>query len=73
MLEGKSPGPPGWGCAKGQLPIHRKRIQWNLDLSFFKGVEKTNECAKTINPETHFFKQKKSSTLSCFMAEFCLN
>jgi hypothetical protein len=25
-------------------------IQWNLDLSFLKGVEKTNdECAKTIN------------------------
>jgi hypothetical protein len=24
--------------------------------SFFKGVEKTNdECAKTINPENHFF------------------
>jgi len=26
-------------------------IQWNLDLSFFKGMEKQNdECGKTINP-----------------------
>ena len=25
-------------------------IQWNLDLLFFKGMEKTNdECGKTIN------------------------
>jgi hypothetical protein len=31
-------------------------IQWNLDLSFFKGVEKTNdEYGETINPENHFF------------------
>jgi hypothetical protein len=31
-------------------------LQWNLDLSFFKGVEKTNdEYGETINPENHFF------------------
>ena len=31
-------------------------LQWNLDLSFFKGLEKTNdECGKTINPGNHFF------------------
>jgi hypothetical protein len=36
-----------------------KHIQWNLDLSFFKGLEKTNdECGKTVNPGNHFFKQK---------------
>jgi hypothetical protein len=36
-------------------------VQWNLDLSFFKGMEKTNdECGKTINPGNYFFfKQKK--------------
>jgi hypothetical protein len=40
-------------------------IQWNLDLSFFKGVEKTNdEHGETINPENHFFLNKKSRTLS---------
>jgi hypothetical protein len=34
-------------------------IQWNLDLSFFKGVEKTNdECAKTINPKNNFLNKK---------------
>jgi hypothetical protein len=33
-----------------------ERIEWNLDLAFLKGVEKTkDECAKTINPENHFF------------------
>jgi hypothetical protein len=31
-------------------------IEWNLDLSFFKGMEKTNdECGKTINPGNYFF------------------
>ena len=31
------------------------RIQWNLDLSFFKGTEKTNdECGQTINPENYY-------------------
>ena len=30
-------------------------IQWNLDLSFFKGMEKTNnECGKTINPGNYY-------------------
>ena len=30
-------------------------IQWNLDLSFFKGPEKTNdECGKTINPGNYY-------------------
>jgi hypothetical protein len=29
---------------------YESHIQWNLDLSFFKGIEKTNdECGKTIN------------------------
>jgi hypothetical protein len=36
----------------------------SLDLSFFKGVEKTNdEYGETINPENNFF-NKKSRTLS---------
>jgi hypothetical protein len=31
-------------------------VQWNLNLSFLKGVEKTNdECAKMINPENDLF------------------
>jgi len=31
------------------------QIQWNLDLSFFKGTEKTNdECGQTINPENYY-------------------
>jgi len=30
-------------------------IQWNLDLSFFKGMEKTiDECGKTINPGNYY-------------------
>jgi len=30
-------------------------VQWNLDLSFFKGTEKTNdECGQTINPENYY-------------------
>jgi hypothetical protein len=34
-------------------------VQWNLNLSFFKGVEKTNdEYGETSNPENHFFKKK---------------
>jgi hypothetical protein len=32
-----------------------KQLQWNLDLSFFKGVEKTDdEYGEMINPENHF-------------------
>jgi hypothetical protein len=39
-------------------------VQWNLDLLFFKGVEKTNvEYGETIYPENHFF-NKKNHTLS---------
>jgi hypothetical protein len=31
------------------------KIQWNLDLSFFKGMEKTNdECGKTINTGNYY-------------------
>jgi hypothetical protein len=31
-------------------------VQWNLDQSFFKGVEKTNDvCGEMINPENQFF------------------
>jgi len=30
-------------------------LQWNLNLSFFKGREKTNdECGQTINPENYY-------------------
>jgi midasin (ATPase involved in ribosome maturation) len=29
-------------------------VQWNLDLSFFKGMEKTNECGKTINAGSYY-------------------
>jgi hypothetical protein len=30
-------------------------IQWNLDPSFFKGIEKQNdECGKTINPGNYY-------------------
>jgi len=30
-------------------------IQWNLNLSFFKGMEKQNdECGKTINPGNYY-------------------
>jgi len=30
-------------------------MQWNLDLSFFKGMEKQNaECGKTINPGNYY-------------------
>jgi hypothetical protein len=36
--------------------INTVSLQWNRDLSFFKGVEKTNdEYGETINPENHFF------------------
>jgi hypothetical protein len=32
-----------------------KYVQWNLDLSFFKGMEKTNdECGKTINTGNYY-------------------
>jgi hypothetical protein len=31
--------------------MRRPEIQWNLNLSFFKGAEKKNdECGKMINP-----------------------
>jgi hypothetical protein len=34
-------------------------IQWNLDLSFFKGMEKQNdECGKTINPGNYYIVNK---------------
>jgi hypothetical protein len=34
-------------------------IQWNLDLSFFKGLKKTNdEYGETINPVNLFFLTK---------------
>jgi hypothetical protein len=30
-------------------------VQWNLDLSFFEGMEKQNdECGKTINPGNYY-------------------
>jgi hypothetical protein len=33
----------------------QKQVQWNLDLSFFKGMEKTNdECGKTINTGNYY-------------------
>jgi hypothetical protein len=36
--------------------MHLNAVQWNLDLSFFKGVEKTNdEYGEMINPENHLF------------------
>jgi len=35
--------------------IPRKVLQWKLDLSFFKGMEKQNdECEKTINPGNYY-------------------
>jgi hypothetical protein len=40
-----------------QKLYHRKVniIQWNVDLSFFKGMEKTNdECGKTINTGNYY-------------------
>jgi hypothetical protein len=44
--------------------------QWNLDLSFLKGVEKTNdECAKTINHNNHFFNKKVVNCLGTMDAE----
>jgi hypothetical protein len=49
-------------------------VQWNLDLSFFKGVEKNDEYGETINPENHFFlTKKKSYIVFFFLVEFCLN
>jgi len=33
----------------------QKQLQWNLDLSFFKGMEKqNNECGKTIIPGNYY-------------------
>jgi hypothetical protein len=41
-------------------------VQWNLDLSFFKGVEEKNdEYGETINPENYFFLTKK--VLHCLL------
>ena len=41
-----------WG---DNIKMEVKRVQWNLDLSFFKGTEKTNdECRQTINPENYY-------------------
>ena len=34
---------------KIQLPWRHNDVQWNLDLLFFKGMEKNDECGKTIN------------------------
>ena len=35
--------------------VHGLKVQWNLDLSFFKGMEKQNdECGKTINPGNYY-------------------
>jgi hypothetical protein len=45
-------------------------IQWNLDLLFFKGVEKTNECGETINPENPFFLQKSRTLSFAFWQNF---
>jgi hypothetical protein len=53
----------GQDCAPLNLHGHKNwnLLQWILDLSFFKGVEKTNdECAKTTNPQNNFFNKKKS-------------
>ena len=39
-------------------------LQWNRDLSFLKGTEKTNdECGKTINPNTWCFQVLRSPNL----------
>jgi hypothetical protein len=59
------------GC---MLSLCHHHIQCSLDLPFFKGREKMiGECGKTENRKTHFFKQKKSYIVLCFLAEFCLN
>jgi len=32
-----------------------RAVQWNLDLLFFKGMERENdECRKTINPGNYY-------------------
>jgi hypothetical protein len=50
----------------GCFHCYKNGIQWNLDLSFFKGVEKTNdEYGETINPKNHFFTKKKSYVVYC--------
>ena len=37
------------------LQIITLHVQLNLDLSFFKGMEKqNNECGKTINPGNYY-------------------
>ena len=39
-------------------------MQWNRDLSFLKGTEKTNdECGKTTNPNTWCFEVLRSPNL----------
>ena len=44
--------------------LEGKQIQWNRDLSFLKGTEKTNnECRKTINPNTRCFQVLRSPNL----------
>ena len=44
--------------------FHHMCIQWNRDLSFLKGTEKTNdECGKTINPNTWCFQVLRSPNL----------
>jgi hypothetical protein len=56
------------------MKIFKMLGQWNLDLLFFKGVEKTNdEYGEIINLENHFSLTKKSHIVFYFLAEFCLN
>jgi hypothetical protein len=52
----KSPVPPPRTIIADHMEVVTNQLQWNLDLSFFKGVEKTlDEYGETINPENHFF------------------
>ena len=45
---------PECPCGNGTQTVEHL-LQWNLDLSFFKGTEKTNdECGQTINPENYY-------------------
>jgi len=43
------------GALTGAKWEEGKKVQWNLDLSFFKGMEKqNNECGKTISPGNYY-------------------
>jgi hypothetical protein len=47
-------------CADDISLLAEKHIQWNLNLSFLKGMENRNdECGKTINPENYIHYIKK--------------